>query len=314
MKINSFIKDNIKFIEVENDNNFKVIFANLSASIFSVQLKGTYLTRNVKNISDFKLLDQYYGKTIGRISNRTKQIFNVKPNEGENILHGGYHSLSSVYFEYKIEKLDDRTVITFETLQKESFDGYPGDLNVVVKYIVLSDKNELDIFYEATSNKDTVVSLTNHTFWTLGSNDLSDLSLRINSHKYLDVNPSDLLPNGIKNVDEVFDFSNEKLITKDIKDKSLHQKRLNGYDHYFYFDNNSGNVLTLRNQKYKLDIETDFEGVQIYTHGFDIKKPIYPECEYLYNSIAIEPSDSFKELHLLNKNEKYERYIKIKIE
>ena len=102
MKINSFIKDNIRFVEIENDNTFKVTFADLGASIFSVQLNGTYLTRNVKNINDFKLLDQYYGKTIGRVSNRTKQIFNVKPNEGENILHGGYHSLSNAYFDDEI--------------------------------------------------------------------------------------------------------------------------------------------------------------------------------------------------------------------
>lgn len=318
MKINEFTKEEIKFIDVENDAGLKVVFANLGASIFRVELNGTILTRNVKNVSDFKKTNQYYGKTIGRVSNRMKgnvikidgKSYEIEPNESPNVLHGGRHPLSDAYFDAKTAQEGDKTVVTYKTTQKEETDGYPGDLVVEVKYIIYNNKNEIDVFYKAVANKNTVVSLTNHTYWCLGGPDINNISLRIPSHKYLDVYEIDLLPKEVKNVNDTSNFTESKLLLTDIDKSELHIGRLNGYDHFFYFDKNK-NTLRVSNKNFQIKFETNFEGVQIYTHGFESSVPLYPDCEKLFNSVAIEPSDSFLKLHALKKDEIYSRYIKI---
>ena len=318
MFINSFTKSNLRFTEVINDCGFKVIFCNLGASIYLVKLGNYVFSRNVKEIEDFKLTEQYYGKTIGRVSNRLKghlfklngEVFNVEPNEGNNVLHGGKHGLSSALFELKTVTELDVTKVIYETTLSD--DEFPGDLNVKVIYSIPSRKNEIKIEYEASSDKTTLCSLTNHGYWTLGSKDISGLKLQVNASKYLEVSDTELLPIEDDEVTKALDFREPKVITRDINNEELHNLRMNGYDHYFYFDSDDINIhkCLLFNNKFKMKVFTDYEGIQIYTHGFDNGKPLYPECSNLCNSVAIEPSDSFKKFHLLKKGETYKRFIR----
>ena len=130
MTVNTFDKNGIKFTEVINDNGFKVILSNLGASIYLVRYDKYVFNRNVRNIEDFKITNQYYGKTIGRTSNRLKghkfrigeKIFDVEPNEGNNILHGGKYGLSCSYFTVHTTSLLDKTIVSYETTL--SNDGY----------------------------------------------------------------------------------------------------------------------------------------------------------------------------------------------
>ena len=319
MKINNFSKNDIKFIEVTNRLGFKVIFSDLGASIFLVRDNEYVLNRNVKNIDDFKNTNQYYGKTIGRVSNRIRghkiklngAIYTLNPNEGANTLHGGLTPLSDKYFDVDVKSDEEKATIVYNTIIKEEEDGFPGDLDVTVEYVVYENKKEIDIYYSATCSNDSVVSLTNHAYWTLGNKSIKGLSLKIDSHKYLSTDEN-LLPKKINEVDEVFDFSTSRKICEKFDSEELHKERLNGYDHFFYFDEVDTNKAqcVLSNSKYEMEVYTNFEGLQIYTSGFDNGYPLYPECEPLFNSVAIEPSDSFLKLRLLKKDEVYSRFIK----
>lgn len=320
MNIRSYSKENILFTEVTNDKNLKVVFANLGASIFKINYDGYVLTRNVKYVNDFYNPTVYYGKTIGRVSNRMKghafilngYRYELEPNEGNNILHGGKYGLSYALFDVNVVKDNEKIEIIYSHIVKHLEDGYPGNLNVEVKYIVYVNSNEIDIEYNAVSDMDTVLSLCNHSYFTLGCKSIKGLTLWIDSNNYLKTDPETLLATERKFVSKALDFRTPKKICADIEDDSLHSTRLNGYDHYFYFENNSlsNKVLSLSNAKFQMDIYTNFPGVQIYTSGFDPKVELYPDTNGLFDSVAIEPSDSFKSLHLLKKDTLYTRTTK----
>lgn len=320
MKIRTYTEQGVTFTEVINDKNLKVVFSNLGAAIFSIRFDNYVMTRNVKEISDFLIEKKYYGKTIGRVSNRMKgnkfrlndEVFEIPANEGENTLHGGHNGVSTLFFDLNTVKNDDKIELVYSRRIKDLEDGYPGNLDLEVKYTVFLNSNELDIEYHGVSDKDTVLSLTNHAYFTLGCKSIRGLTLQIDADNYLDTDPETLLPIDRKFVSKALDFRKPKKITEDIEDESLHATKLNGYDHYLYFTNKNSDdkKLTLSNAKFSLDMYTNYQGVQIYTSGFNPGVALYPECDYLYNSVAIEPSDTFRYLHLLRKGEVYSRTIK----
>ena len=317
MKIRSFTKEDILFTEVINDLGFKVVLANLGASIYLVRDHQYVLNRSIYNIKDFKEKDCYYGKTIGRVSNRMRghkirlgdKLYEISPNESNNVLHGGLNGVSNLYFDVKTNVINNLIYVTYRKVVLEKEDGYPGDLDLTVTYIVPVNENRIEIKYSAKSNKDTVLSLTNHAYWTLGCNSINGLAIKIPASKYLKTD-EDLLPIEYHDVNEALDFRNFKNIGKDIDDSCLHLSRLNGYDHFYLLDTKDGLSCVLKNKLYEMKVESSFEGLQIYTHGFDSHYRLYPECLPLLNSVAIEPSNSFMKLHFLRANEEYNEYIR----
>ena len=320
MIIRSYSKEGILFTEITNEKNLKVVFANLGAAIFKINYDKYVMTRNVKYINDFYDESIYCGKTIGRVSNRMRghsfilngKKYDIEPNEGKNTLHGGKQGLSYTKFDVNVIENDDKVDVIYSHLVKHLEDGYPGNLKVEVKYSVYVNSNMIDIEYTASSDMDTVLSLCNHTYFTLGCKSIKGLTLEIDADKYLDVDGNTLLAKDIMPVAKTFDFRKPKRITTDINDDSLHSPRLNGYDHYFYFTNNlfDKKKMSLSNAKFQMDIYTNYNGVQIYTSGFKSNVELYPEVEGLLDSVAIEPSDSFKTLHLLKKDVIYSRITK----
>ena len=320
MNISTSIINKRQFTKVTNECGLEVTFCDEGAAIFEIKLNEESLTRNVKNLLDYSNSDLYYGKTVGRTANRIKgnkfslngEIYELAANEGNNVLHGGRHGLSYRKFDVKTNCDSNKVEVIYSTLVKDLEDGYPGNLNLEIKYIVFLFNNEIDIIFSAKSDKDTVLSLTNHTYFTLGEKTCKNLTLFINSDRYLNPNGNDLIPLGIEKVTDVFDFRNPKLIGKDIESESLKAPKLNGYDHYFYFINKDINIknASLSNSKYVMDIYTDFEGMQIYTSGFSCSAVLAPECDKIFDSIASEPSDSHLKLHLLKKDHLYSRTIK----
>ncbi len=314
MNVNVYQKEGLNFVEISNDLSLKVVFCDLGASIFNIYFDGDLMTRNVKNIKDFKNPKCYYGKTIGRTSNRIRgnkveingETYLLENNEGLNVLHGGKSGLSNQRFSFHIDYWLDRTEVVFFYLSNDLEGGYPGNANIEVTYALYKNLNQLDIKYNASSDKDTLLSLTNHSYFSLGDKDISRLELKIYSEQYLEVNKDDLLPVEVRPLNEVMDFSEFKRIVKDIDNGDLQGKMMNGYDSFFYFD--KGKVAVLRNNKYQLEITTDFKGLQMYTSNY---KPAFKvdNDKQIRDSVALEPSDSFLNLNLLKKGKEYKRFI-----
>ena len=318
MKVNCYQKNNLNFIDVSNDLDLRVIFCDLGASIFNIIFNNESMVRNVKSLKDFYRPDCYYGKTIGRTSGRLRgdvitindKTYKLEGNGRGNVLHGGKAGFSNQRFAFRVEYFINHTDVVFNYLSKDLEGGYPGNVKVEVRYAVHKEQNQIDVFYSAISDQDTLLCLTNHSYFTLGDKDLSNLELKIASHTYLVNGEKDMLPKGKEKVNIILDFTEYKKIIRDIEDPSLKGPAINGYDNQYFFDElNVDKVgVSLRNNKYQLDIKSNYEGLVIYTSNY---KPnfVLNNSLQMRDSIAIEPSDSLLDKHLLLKDHLYSRKI-----
>lgn len=319
MKIENICENGLEINRITNNDGVVFSFSPHGAALLNIFDGENYLTRSVEDYKDFYRPECFYGKTIGRVANRIKgnkfrlndEIYILDNNEENNVLHGGREGLSNKDFDYSIDSDDKNIILTYSYLSKDLEGGFPGNLFVQIKYLVSLVGIELEIKFYAKSDLDTTVSLTNHTYFTLGSKDISELSLRIDADQYLEVD-EELIAIKKQDVNEVMDFRKEKAFTDEIDNEMLHFGKLNGYDHYFYFSKKGieNNNVSLENNNYKMDIFTDFEGCQIYTSNFKEDFKLFPTCEPIRNSVAIEPSDSFLTLRMLKANKEYKRTIK----
>ncbi len=224
--------------------------------------------------------EPYFGATIGRYGNRIAKgkftldgkTYTLPLNNGPNTLHGGKKGFQDVVWDAK--QLGD-SALELTYLSKDGEQGFPGNLNVKVTYS-LNDSNELKIHYEATTDKKTVVNLTNHAFYNLnGSGTILNHLLMINADKYTPVD-STLIPTGkIETVKGTpFDFTNETAIGARINDSNQQLKNGKGYDHNFVLNKNKTSGLNLaatvlgEKSGIFMQVFTQEPGLQFYSGNF----------------------------------------------
>lgn len=223
----------------------------------------------------------YQGALIGRYGNRIANgrfilngvTYQLALNDGNRTLHGG-----NVGFNQKIwdavpfEKAGEHGLI-LTLVSPDGEENYPGTLTVKVTY-TLTDKNELSIHYEATTDKDTIINLTNHAYFNLGgfnSGSVLGQYLWINSDAITEVN-SDFIPTGkdYPVAGTPFDFNVSKKLGDDIEKDDPQIACGGGYDHNFNFKDYDG---TMKKQAEMYDevsgrvmsVITDQPGVQLYS-------------------------------------------------
>ena len=272
------IDDKIDLIEMKNDD-ITVVVSNYGCTIIKVLMKDK--DDNVDDVvlgyddfSDYQTKDAYLGALVGRTANRigkgkfslNGQTYSLPINNGPNCLHGGIRGFSHQIFDYKI--VDNS--IEFSYLSKDGEEGYPGNLKF--KAIYTLDKETLTIQYLATSDKDTIINITNHSYFNLSGakEDIYNHQLLVHSNKYACID-SDGLPTGKYN--EVkgtpFDFNTMTKIG-DVIDCDDEQIKLGaGFDHPFIFNQYKDQVeLFHETTGRKLTVCTTLPGAQIYTANY----------------------------------------------
>jgi aldose 1-epimerase len=226
--------------------------------------------------------EPYFGATIGRYGNRIAKgkfvldgtTYNLAANNGVNNLHGGKNGFQYVVWD---AKQIDVSTLELTYLSKDHEEGFPGNLKVKVTY-TLTDENEFKCIYEATTDKKTVVNLTNHAFFNLngeGSGAIYNHQLFINADAYTPIDNT-LIPTGI--IDSVFntpfDFRKPETIGSRIDEANQQLKNGNGYDHNFILNKNSGEDLNLAAAAIaditgiEMDVYTSEPGIQFYSGNF----------------------------------------------
>jgi aldose 1-epimerase len=226
----------------------------------------------------------YFGAIIGRYGNRIGNAtfklngveYRLAKNDGANTLHGGLKGFDKVVWTPKETTAHGSPALELTYVSKDGEEGYPGELTTTVTYS-LNDNNELRIDYAATTGKDTVVNLTNHSYFNLagqGEGDILGHVLMINASRFTPVD-SGLIPTGeLKPVEGTpFDFRTPTAIGARINHADQQLKLGRGYDHNFVLDGDPGTLrLAARVSEPStgrlLEVLTTEPGIQLYTGNF----------------------------------------------
>lgn len=301
------------FIELTNSFKTKVILSPYGASIYDIQTldKNDNLESIVvspKDENDFKNATSYFGKslgrTAGRIENGTFELDNVKytiKSNDPNGLHGGLDSISYKEFDYIKEEDDEiySVIFTYQSPDLES--GYPGNVDYKITYYLYKNKNQLEVSYEAISDKKTLMNMANHSYFNLSGNikrDILNHELYLNSTRLGKL--INMIPKEIMNASEIYSFKTPHKIGDYIKSEEIINSA-NGYDFPYLFDEVG---LAYKNAELKdnesgrsLSIYTTYPCCVIYTCNYPedlvvnnnqkLKQyeAICLECSYFPNSV-----------------------------
>lgn len=267
-----------------NSNGLRARIINYGAILVSMEVpdregKLADITLGYDSLPQYIKRGAFFGATVGRYANRiggAKFVLNgveykLAANNGPNHIHGGRKGFDKVV--WRLEEVAAEGDKAYVRLSYRSYDGeegYPGNLSCTVTYTLTND-DELKISYEATTDKATIVNLTNHSYWNLagqGSADVLGHEIMINADRYTVVD-NRLIPTGeIRGVKgTALDFTRPMTIGSRIGEVGT------GYDHNYVL-NHGGGSLGLCARVYEptsgrvMEIYTTEPGVQFYTGNF----------------------------------------------
>jgi aldose 1-epimerase len=274
------------FYTLKNKNGVQAAITDYGAHLIGLWVpdKAGKLTDVVIGFDDIdgykKSLSSYFGATIGRYGNRIAKghfvldgkRYDLFINNKPNTLHGGKKGFNDVVWDAK--QLNDHT-ISLTYLSKDMEEGYPGNMNCKVTY-ELTDDNAIKINYEATTDKNTIVNLTNHAYYNLngiGSGTILNHVLELKAANFTPVD-STLIPTGkiVAVAGTPFDFTKPATIGSRINTADEQLKNGKGYDHNFVLDKHdiTTPIATVTGDKsgIKMEIFTEEPGVQFYSGNF----------------------------------------------
>ncbi len=242
-------------------------------------------------IGEYERSDGYLGATIGRVGNRIGGArfslngveHTLAKNDGENHLHGGVRGFDKVM--WHIDARENALVCSY--LSPDGEENYPGNLTVTVTF-TLTDDNALSIAYDAVSDRDTPVNLTNHTYFNLnGGGSVLGHELQIFAERFCE-NDGGCLPTGrlLDVAGTPFDFRQAKTIGRDIEADDEQLRRGGGYDHNFVLAGRKAAVLYSAGSGIEMTMETDLPGMQFYASGGLTDRPGKGGAPIVYRGAA----------------------------
>ncbi|HEU5139227.1 MAG TPA: aldose epimerase family protein [Bacillales bacterium] len=231
------------------------------------------------SLDDYLQHSPYFGAVVGRVAGRIKQgrfelngkSYELPQNENQNHIHGGPNGFSHVLWDAKVLEGENEARIEFSYKSPDGEEGYPGTVDMKVTY-QLNNQNELVISYDGLTDQDTLLNVTNHSYFNLSGNlkrDVLDHKLLMRSQQFLELD-GELLPTGqVKEVEDTpFDFREGRKLQSGPASSHPQNKLVgNGYDHPFLLSENQQKEIILTDEESgrKLVIETDQPSVVLYT-------------------------------------------------
>lgn len=270
-----------------NKNGMEVEITNYGGIVVSLKVPDRQgklgdVVLGYDTLDEYVADKSYFGAIIGRYGNRIGGgkfsidgvTYTLAKNNGQNTLHGGIVGFNKKLWDASDVSKGDEPALELKYTSKDGEEGFPGNLMTTVVY-TLTNKNELKIEYSATTDKKTVVNLTNHSYFNLagaGSGEILKHVLRLEANRFTPVD-SGLIPTGeLKSVAGTpFDFRKPMEIGAKIDEDDPQLKLGPGYDHNFVLNKKkpSGPALAARVEEPTtgrvLEVWTTEPGVQFYT-------------------------------------------------
>lgn len=270
-----------------NKNGMEVAITNYGGTVVTLKVpdrngKIEDVVLGYDKLEDYEAGKAYFGATVGRYANRIAHAkftldgvtYTLPKNDGDNHLHGVFNKR---VWNPKDVSGSDGQALELTYVSKGGEDGYPGNLSVKVVY-TLTGQNELKIDYSATTDKDTVLNLTNHCYFNLagqGNGDILQQQLMIRADRFTPVDAT-LIPTGeLRSVKGTpFDFTTSTVIGARIDQDNEQLKLGKGYDHNWVLNNSTAGSLYIAAQAYDphsgrlLEVSTTEPGLQLYTGNF----------------------------------------------
>ena len=305
-------KGTASIFSLKNTNGMEVEITNFGGIIIAIKVpdaQGIFkdVVLGYDKLEEYLNNGCYFGAIIGRYSNRIENArfllngaeYKVSKNSGEHQLHGGFVGFDKVVWQAKVIEWDKGEALQLDYTSKDGEEGFPGNLEVRVIY-TLTEDNALEIDYFAVSDADTVVNLTNHSYFNLSGEGIGDIlshELKIDSEKFTPIN-EECIPNGeIKAVEDTpFDFRNLTSVGARIDVEHEQLKNGFGYDHNFVLKV-SGKAAEKFAELYEkksgrvMEVYTTMPGVQLYSgnhlegSGYARRSGICLETQYFPNSM-----------------------------
>ncbi|MFC0299229.1 aldose epimerase family protein [Virgibacillus soli] len=325
-----------KWVEttLTNNNGMQVRFLNFGGIITEIIVPNRDgVLENVvlgyRQYEEYEQNPNYFGAIIGRVAGRIQDAsfhldgkrYELENNEETRHLHGGSGGFHQVMWETSPFQTNNQIGVQLSHTSPDGEGGYPGRVNVTVTY-TLTNKNEFFIDYQAISDKKTILTLTNHTYFNLTGQQKETVGnhfVNMNSDQFIELNQN-LLPTG-KLIDVThtpFDFRKGKRLIEGLK--ATHPQNItvgHGYDHYFLFNKDAEPSIIVKEDTSGriLEINTDQPGVVMYTgNGLDNQLQLREGMSKKYLGVCFETQGPPASLHqqglpsiLLEANEPYKK-------
>lgn len=268
-------------ITLRNKSGFSVSFTDYGAAVQSLYVpdkdgKFDDILLGYDTLDEYVKGDSCFGASVGRVANRiggakfslNGQEYKLFDNNNGNTLHGGefgYHK--RLWMIAELHDCDEPFVV-FSYSSPDGEEHFPAAISVKIKYTLLKNALRIDYHVNSLSNKDTVLNLTNHSYFNLkgaGNGDVKDHIVQINAKQYTPVDDK-LIPTGVLayTMGTPFDFTSPKWIGEDMDNGRLP----NGYDHNFILGNNlrerTAAVVLEESSGRRMTVTTDMPAVQMY--------------------------------------------------
>ncbi|MDE0860214.1 MAG: galactose mutarotase [Akkermansiaceae bacterium] len=279
----------VELYTLSNESGAKVSITNYGGTVTSLIVpdkdgKMGDVVLGFDTVGEYLEKSPYFGCIAGRYANRIAKgkftldgkEYSLAINNEPNTLHGGVKGFDKQIWKAKVGNQGDNPSLTLTYTSPDGEEGYPGTLKSTVTY-TWTQKNALRIRYKATTDKPTVLNLTNHSYFNLageGSETVLDHHLQIKAKRYNPIDPTSI-PTGIAPVKGTpFDFTKSTRIGKRIDQENEQLKNGMGYDHNFIMkDSRDGKIgvaaiVTEPTSGRVLTVKTSEPGIQFYSGNF----------------------------------------------
>ena len=277
----------VKLYTLKNAAGMEVCITNFGGRIVSIMVPDKNgemqdVVLGFDNINDYQTVPSDFGASIGRYANRINQgkinvdgvEIQLPQNNFGHCLHGGPKGWQ--YQIYEANQIDD-TKIALTMKSPDGDSNFPGNVTAVVTY-TLTEDNAIDINYEATTDKTTVINMTNHSYFNLSGDPtkpVTDHILYVNADNFTPVDETYMTTGEITPVKETpLDFTTPKVLGQDIDKFEFEQMKFgNGYDHNWVL-NSKGDVNVLAAKLLSpttgilVEVYTNEPGIQVYSGNF----------------------------------------------